>query len=238
MNEALAALHAVQELDTALLRVARKLRSLDPGTALAQAAEEAARTHAEAAAALHSAEADLRDSELELKSVEAKRKDHSDRLYSGKVTNPKELDGMQHEIEALGRRRGALDEHLLELMETVENLSSREAELRRAADAAREAYEAKAAVTQREEKTLRAEAVRLKTLRAERAALVPSALLKRYDAVRTGKDGVGLACIEDGRCGACRTVLPRNTVLTVRDSVAIVTCEACGRLLCMRQPEP
>lgn len=234
MNEALRALDALQEVDSALLKLARKLRSLDDGGSEKQRALEIQEAHAAAAKELTEARAALRDAELELKSVEAKKKDHADKLYSGKVTNPKELDAMQHEIEALGRRRTALDEQILQMMERVETVAKTEADLSAKLQEATGAHSTKSENYARAAKEIRTEAARLKTLRTERAAAVPAPMLKRYDSIRAVKDGVGISCIQDGRCGACRTTLPRNTVLSVRDSDAVVTCEACGRMLCVR----
>ncbi len=232
MNQDLTALYAVQEVDTALMQCARQLRSLDNGAAEKEAFQQAEMAHRAAAHELKEAEATLLDAELELEAVEAKRKDHTSRLYSGRIANPKELDALQHEVEALGRRRSTLDERILLLMENVEELKQREAQLRQASEAARQAYVAKAQAYVRSARTLKDEIERLQADRANRAKSVPTALLRRYETVRATKGGVGIARIEAGHCGACKTVLPKNTVLAARESGSIVTCESCGRLLC------
>ena len=231
MNQDVIALYAVQETDTALLQCARRLRSLDNGTAEKEAAQKAAADHEAVVQELQQAQAALRDAELELKSLEAKRKEHSDRLYSGRIGNPKELDSLQREVEALSRRIGSLDETVLQLMDRVEALTAREAELRATRDRADAAYRAKAEAYVRSARNLRDEMARLQAQRKERAAAVPSALLKRYEAVRATKDGVGVARVEGSRCGVCRTILPKNTLLSAMETDAIVTCESCGRLL-------
>src|SRR4051794_30537016 len=105
MKEKLADLYALQQLDSTLAVLQKQYSALDKGLA-EQAALEAVRTaYAEVEAALHGVSADLHDSELEQKTVEAKRKDFETRLYSGKVTAAKELQAMQEEIEMLGRNR-------------------------------------------------------------------------------------------------------------------------------------
>jgi len=232
MKQALAELYALQEMDLAIMRCAKQLRGLDTGAAEKQAYELAKHAHEEVAEQLRQAQGDLRDAELELASVETKQKEHSQLLYSGKVRNPKELEALQREVEALGRHRGTLDERVLNLMDRVETLVAEEQRLSKEEDRLREAYRSKAEAYVRAARKLRDELAHLQSMREAKAAEVPAALLKRYDAVRATKDGIGIAKLDGTRCGACRTILPRNTMLAVRDSSDIVTCESCGRLLC------
>ena len=57
-------------------------------------------------------EARLRDMELEIAAAVEKRQTAEQRLYSGEVQNPKELQDMQMEVEALARRKSVLDDEL------------------------------------------------------------------------------------------------------------------------------
>ena len=231
MNPALIPLDALQQVDSAIARVEREFRALDSGAAEKAEYERRRDEHGAAAAALQAIERDRRDAELELAAVEQKKREHEQKLYSGSVRNPKELDAMQHEIEALGRNRSRLDGLILELMERGDEQSRIVDELHAAVETARTAYEAKARVYAERARALRKELARLQRARAERVADVPPAALKRYEAIRAAKHGVGLARIFEGRCVGCNTSLPKNTVSAVRDTEAMVTCESCGRLL-------
>ena len=69
LSDNLQALYALQQIDTQIARARRTQTQLDNGTAAAQAAQ-AAQSHAAAqVAALHKAQADLKDSELKLETV-------------------------------------------------------------------------------------------------------------------------------------------------------------------------
>lgn len=231
MNPVLTALDALQQVDSAMARVEKEYRSLDDGSAEKAAYERLRETYESEAAALQAIERDLRDAELELAAVEQKKRDHEQKLYSGSVRNPKELDAMQHEIEALGRNRSRLDERILELMERNDEQARAVAELHRALEEAREAHEAKARIYAEATQRLRKEMATLKRSRAERVADVPAAALKKYEAIRAAKHGVGLARMSHGRCEGCNTNLPKNTIAAVHDTDALVTCDSCGRLL-------
>ncbi len=233
MNQSLVALDALQEVDTAIARTERAFRALDSGKAEAAQYLEVKRVHDEATAVLHEIEANRRDAELQLEAVEEKKRDHEAKLYSGKVSNPKELDAMQHEIEALGRQRSRLDEKILGLMDSDESQQKVVAELAARMERLDAQRKAKAGKYVEEARKLQARMAKLTALRAERAADIPLPLLKRYDALRTAKNGIGLARIKDGRCGACNTSLPTRTIMQVRDTDGLLACESCGRLLCI-----
>lgn len=238
MNQSLVALYHLQEVDTAILQTDRMLRRLDTGANEKALADELRASRDAAAERLHRLERDLHDSELEQRSVEAKRKEYETKLYSGKVSNPKELDAMQHEIEALGRYRGTLDERILGLMDELESARALAGETElRFAEADRQ-YQEKARHHQANSLKLQGDLAKLQLMRKHRAADVPAPLVKRYEVIRAAKGGAGAALLEAGRCGACRTNLPRNIVVSVRDTEAIETCESCGRILCPQTDGP
>ena len=61
-----------------------------------------------------------KDLSLQLDGVNDKAKREENRLYSGLVTNPKELEDLQREIEFLSRRISLLEDELFEAMLNVE----------------------------------------------------------------------------------------------------------------------
>src|SRR2546429_1144624 len=136
MNAALPALYELQLIDSALALATRQLKALDTGAREQAAADTARAAHESAAALLHETSGNLKDSELELQTVEKKRSDFEGKLYSGKVSAPKELSAMQEEIEALGRQRGKLDERILTYLEEIETRRTDEASTKAALDAA------------------------------------------------------------------------------------------------------
>ena len=231
MNQALADLYELQRVDSALDLAKRQYDALDPGRA-EKAAEETARELAERLLRTRDeTTGDLKDAELELQAIEKKRKDYETKLYSGKVTSPKELMDIQHEVEALGRQRGLLDDKILALMEQLE---SRRVEAAESEEKLRVA-EAALAEKQRQYKSAgRALSTRINALTKERAGIapgIPPALLKRYDALRAAKHGVGVGKVESNSCGACHTNLPSNLLRRARDTDSVELCENCGRIL-------
>ena len=72
--------------------------------------------------------AQMRALEIEIAGVNAKLKQNQDRLYSGRVRNPKELSNLQEEAAALRRRRSELEDGQLDLMISIEETEAELAE--------------------------------------------------------------------------------------------------------------
>ncbi len=59
---------------------------------------------------------------------------------------------------------------------------------------------------------------------------VDGSLLKKYDAIRQRKDGLAVARVQRGTCGACGMALAPQAKTRLADG-QLETCKHCGRLL-------
>lgn len=234
MNEALNALYELQRIDSALAVATRKYQALDPGRAEEAAAESARAIYERAVRSHHETAGDLKDAELELKSVEGKKVDYEYKLKSGRG-NWKELEQFQEEVDALGRHRNLLDERILTLMDQLEERHTAESEAKQALDQAEAALAAKQEAYKVDGRTLAGQIRTLTAARAEKAPTISPPLLKRYEAIRAGKQGVGISKIDGDSCAVCHTNLPSEIVTSVQNDERIETCPNCGRLLCVAQ---
>ena len=232
LSETLTALYAVQQIDTRIQRAKRLQSNLDNGTQAAAQSDTARDNAAEKRIVHHRISGELKDSELKLETVEAKRKSYQQKLYQGAITNVKELANIEKEIEALGRQISDLDERILDLMEQAE---SAKAELT-VADA-----QAKAAEEHRTD-TVAAFRSRYEELgldlndmtrqrEAAAAGVEDKALMKRYDDIRIKAGGVGIGRLDGNACGGCHMTLPSILVKAVKESVQLQACDNCGRLM-------
>lgn len=155
-------------------------------------------------------------------------------LYSGAVTNPRELQALQEEIASLARRIGELEDKELEIMVGREPLEEEDAELsdqreqleKRSTDLATRITVAEAEI----DAELEAEAA----ARTASAAVVAPDLLAEYESLRADLDGVGVARLEHGTtCGGCHMKLSAVEVSRIKGLPADtrIICEDCGRLL-------
>ena len=68
--------------------------------------------------------------DADVEQVKARRARDRDRMDQGLITNPKDLERMQHELESLDRRITTLEDEELEVMEELEEAQVRLAQLR------------------------------------------------------------------------------------------------------------
>ncbi|MFL7839756.1 MAG: zinc ribbon domain-containing protein [Candidatus Promineifilaceae bacterium] len=170
------------------------------------------------------------DLNLELGSVNDKAKRSETRLYSGQVTNPKELEDLHHEVEALGRRRSALEDEVLDAMIMLEDA---QAEL----NSAKEQLSEVETTWEESQDLLKAEqnelAIALHGLMAEREAQknrIDPAALKQYEAIRKRANGLAVVLFVNNACTGCHVTVSASKALQVERGER-VTCTGCGRIL-------
>lgn len=174
---------------------------------------------------------ELRVLELEIATVSDKLKKNQDRLYGGKVRNPKELTGLQEEAGALRRRRSDLEDDQLELMIAIDEqeaeLAERQARLRQIEDSWREEQSDLLAEKDRLEQQL----AELDQDRRQMRERIPAADLQLYDDLCRRQGGRAVALLKRGICQACGVDVPTSLARTVERGEGMNFCPICNRLL-------
>ena len=173
------------------------------------------------------------DLNLELGAVNEKAKRSNQRLYSGKVTNPKELEDLQHEVEALGRRRASLEDEILETMIMLEDGQAELAAAKKALAEIETDWQKKQASLQEEQGELALSLHELLTARKKQEERIDAALLAKYETIRARKNGVAVAELVNGTCMGCHVGMSAQRAKQVERG-EIVTCGGCGRILYLR----
>ncbi|MHB9126278.1 MAG: zinc ribbon domain-containing protein [Armatimonadota bacterium] len=230
MNQKLKILCDLQTIDLAIAKLEKRRAALDDGSTLAREVQ-VLRAKAEAAEKLlHEATTDLTDKELNLKSVETKRKKFQDKLYEGSVTNAKELSNIEKEIEMLGRQKGTLEESSLVLMDLVEERSSALESIKARLADREGALSAHLKTLKAERTAIDAEIAERMPQRETARALVDPILLKRYESMR-GRLGAVVSKVEAGNCSVCHTNISSGTLSDLAATEDLQTCDNCGRIL-------
>lgn len=234
------ALLAVQDIDTRLLQVQHRQRSLPERDALKALDVEIAETRDLVIAAeveVSDLQGEQRKADNDVEVVRTRRDRDQARLDSGSGT-AKELEGLQHEVQSLAKRQAELEDVELEIMERLEGATAALTALREKAgrlSAERDQVQAQLAAADAD---LESQAEALAAQRATAAAAVPSALLSLYDKIRADRGGVGAAALHRGQCQACRIALNAADISRIRDADAdvVLRCEECRAIL-VRTPE-
>jgi predicted nucleic acid-binding Zn-ribbon protein len=226
----------VQAHDLTADQLRHKRASLPERAAMAEQERAIAGVDAELAEVggrLHELERAQKKLEDEVASVEAKAKAENDKLYSGSVTSPRELQAMQEEIDGLGRRQRELEDEELELMERSEPLTAEVEGLEARKAGFRAEVDRLAGLVAEAEGDLDQQLAAVEADRATVAAGIGADLLATYDKLRDRLGGVAVAKLVGTQCTGCHLSLPATEMDAVRRAApgAVVYHEECGRIL-------
>jgi len=226
-----AALYQLQQLDLELERLSAEQQavasSLQGNAALQKLRTEQQTAQEKLRASLQA----QKEAEITLEDLGLRLKTQERRLYSGTISNPKELNALQQEIQHLRLQQSHQEEVTLEAMDMAESL---QVKAHRAAQVLREEEEAwvsqsAALVARRDQLATRRQEVELKRLQL--VTKLDADLLGRYDRIRRTRQGKAVSKVEQGSCQWCRVILTPRELQHVRISTELQTCSNCGRIL-------
>jgi uncharacterized protein len=227
---------AVQALDTRVDQLEHRLETLPVRAQLAQLAERVADVDGRVASV------DERRGELtrsqqrledEIASLNGRAEQAEKQLYSGAVSNPRELQALQDDIASIRRRIGQLEDDELEIMELAEPVDAQLAELARERDGLDAETRRLTVELTGSEADIVGELAAVRKERAEAATAVEPELWPEYDKLRAQLGGVAVARLVGSTCQGCHLALSAVEVDRIRRLGVdeIVHCEECGRLL-------
>lgn len=223
-------LYRLQQLDTEIRNKKQRLTEVINAQRETKELINARGQEAKISTELQTLETSQRDLNLELGGITNKRQRSEQRLYSGKVQNPKELEDLQNEVAALGRRRADLEDEVLETMILIEDTQ----EEKKIADQSLVKIQADWEKSQAKYKLEQGELVNslsdLLDARKKQLVLIEPRLIKEYDALAMKKNGIAVAGLLNGRCTGCHISASANKVKSVQQG-DIVYCGGCDRIL-------
>src|ERR671911_355567 len=204
----------VQEHDTRADQLAHRIETLPARAELAKLEDAGAALDRRIAAAQRRRDELARSQqrlEDEIASLTERANQAEKQLYSGAVSNPRELQALQDDVASIRRRIGQLEDDELEIMELIEPVDAEGSELSGQRD------------------QLDADAQRLRAELAESE----SELAAELGELRSRLGGVAIARLAGTTCQGCHLALSAVEVDRIRKLSLdeAVHCEECGRLL-------
>jgi predicted nucleic acid-binding Zn-ribbon protein len=226
----------LQDLDLQLDQVAHKRKSLPEHKALADLAAEKAVVDRELVTVdteVSDLQREQKKADSDVEQVRQRKARNQQRLDSGQITSPRDLENLQHEIGSLDRRIADLEDAELEVMEKLEAAEAVQADLRSRA----EAFAGRQAELESSRdaalKELDEQRAQLGDQRSAIAAELPDALVTQYERLRERNGGIGAAPLVGKRCMGCRMELAPSDLTRFKAAApdAVLRCEECGRIL-------
>ncbi|MCA9981848.1 MAG: hypothetical protein KDD89_13480 [Anaerolineales bacterium] len=174
--------------------------------------------------------AQQKDLELQVAGVASKMKKSEDRLYSGKVRNPKELEDLEQSVAALKRQSEGLEEQLLGVMMALETAEEEHTAVLETVAKREDGWSDKLRQLKKEQMEIAMQVNALTQQRAEQLKQVETAKLTEYEQIRRKKGGVAVSRVKQNMCERCRTGLPEALIREVNQG-GYRHCPSCGRIL-------
>jgi predicted nucleic acid-binding Zn-ribbon protein len=224
-------LFRLQQVDSQLDQVRDRLAEIEQELREDQVIKEAVQANELAAAHAQTTDKDLRRAEENTKAQQTKIEANQASLYSGKVTNPKELQDLQSEAEALGRHLRSLEEIQLEKMAANEEaaIALKSAQDNLEAVKAQRSVENSALTL--EQAKLTHEAERIENERTPAAHGISDEDLAEYQTLRQAKNRLAVARTQNKTCSACGTQLSESLAQAARSPNELARCSTCKRIL-------
>jgi uncharacterized protein len=224
------------EIDAELGRIEHRRRGLPEHAEVVRLEAREAELR-DSIAALTAHISDLRreqaKAEADVEQVRSRIDRDRQRLDSGKVNSPRELENLQSEVQSLQRRQSDLEEVVLDVMERFEGGQSGLEQ----ATAEREQVGAElAGVTAARDMALaelEEQSAKAVHRRTEVTATLPADLLDLYDKLRTQHGGVGAAALRHRSCQGCNLAMNTVDINAIRAAPddEVLRCEECRRIL-------
>ena len=226
-----ATLYQLQQIDLELERLVSEQqalkRTLQGDTTLAKARAE----HRIAQQQLQAGLQAQKEAEWALEELDQRLKLLEQRLYSGSITNPKELYAVQQETGHLRAQQSRQEEMTLEVMDATDTLREMEKQKSDALQRAEEAWtQFNASSVQRGEQ-LESKQQETQARRDQFASSIDADLLKRYEMLKRSKQGRAVSKVEQSSCQWCRVLLTPSELQRARASQDLQLCSNCGRIL-------
>ena len=170
-----------------------------------------------------------RDAEADVTDLLNKIAEIEGQLYGGKINNPKELEGLQHEVSTMKSRSDDLENTTLEIIDRVEEseriVATATADLKNLG----EEWQQQQKHLSDDINNLNNSLEDLHAKRRELVGQIDTATVSLYERIRKQKKQA-VAKVEQGICRACRISLSASALQRARSGRPI-QCGACGRIL-------
>jgi len=156
---------------------------------------------------------------------------NQNKLYSGAVTNPKDLEDLQLESSSLQKYLSVLEERQLETM--LESDQAQEIYNQTSAHAVTisQKKQAESEILSAEKSALES---KISSLQSDRVAFLTNAEISElpiYENLRKSSGGIAVTLMQNSSCSACGSYIPSAIEQEARSPKKLSFCPACRRIL-------
>jgi len=167
--------------------------------------------------------------EQEIADVESRTEKSREKLAS--IKSNKEYGAALKEIEDLARKKTALEDRALQIMEEIESLDEKYSDMKERSRRHREKFEADQKLIQKEmmdlDKAFKKHEKEKNRIRKD----IDKDLLKLYDTLSNHKGGISVSSVLKGVCQECHMGIPQQKFNELMRGDVLMNCPHCGRIM-------
>ncbi|MBM3148662.1 MAG: hypothetical protein FJZ88_01355, partial [Chloroflexi bacterium] len=152
-----------------------------------------------------------------------------EKLYAGKIKNPKELLGLEHEVGTLRSMLKQREDKLLDLMSEVEVVQRKVVHEKEHLQKLELEWQQEQKILAQRQAEVSGQLVGLRQGRQALVSGITPEALGLYEGMRSRKAQV-VVRVEQGMCQGCRLTLPMSEWQRAKAG-NLVQCSSCGRIL-------
>ena len=171
----------------------------------------------------------VKQSEVEIETIRQQMAKLREQQFQ--IKSNEEFKVLNREIAVLQEKIRGLEDHAIELMETVERAQQEENGLKVESARTEGAVHGEFQQLDERRKNLEAEVQQLQLDRQGLVAGISEDWLTRYNRIMENRKDVALVSVDRNACGGCHMKLPLHVLQDIKRADAIITCSFCGRLL-------
>jgi predicted nucleic acid-binding Zn-ribbon protein len=224
-------LYLLQKVDISINKLKAEAEQMKKDLLISPALEKATATATAASKVYRELLTNQDRAQVESDTLTSRIIQNEKRLYSGRVTNPKELSDISSDVEQSRQRLSIADEGLLTTMDKVDRMQQRlqqvEAELARQTDLTKHDSAEHLSRLQ----VIKAELGKLEFQRVEAIKPIDSSELHVYEQLMSSKGSLAVAEVHVGRCTACKIMISSSDSQRAHQGKELVHCSSCDRIL-------
>lgn len=176
-------------------------------------------------------EADIKKVEQEISAANQKIAQEEKKLFSGMITNSKEADAVQREIDFQKNKNDENETKELELLQELDMVNEKISVISGKHKSAIEDRDAKQNIYEEALGRLETELAELRTKARDIKQVIEPMLLFKYEQISEDKAGVGASFYKDGTCTGCHISLPKDEAAKFLEKHDLGKCSNCKRIL-------
>lgn len=224
-------LYELQLIDSQLDRHRNRLNHIHAILADNQEVQAAEADMKAAQTALKIAELNLRKAEQRVKEQRLKIKQTDTKLYGGKIHNPKQLQDLQDESEALKRFLEVVEDRQLASMLDMDDHREAFSTAQESLDQVRQNAATLHQELTQELSSIQKETHHLEKMRANIVQSIQPPDLALYEKLRKQRLGVAVSFVNERACSACGAILTAALYQAAHSPSQLNHCDTCGRIL-------